>query len=423
MTLRGHRQRAGGPRTPSATALTDDDVAARLVRKDATLWGPEAERRRRSGWAGWTCRRPPGSWSSSSPSCAAELRPRASTASCCAAWAARRWRRRSSAGPPGCRWSSWTPPTPARCAAALTDLDRTVVVVSSKSGGTVETDSQRRAFLDRLRRRRAGREGRPGRASSSSPTPARRCRRPPRRWAPAPSSSPTRPSAAATARCRRSGWCPRRWPAPTSARCSTRPRSWPSTWPRRTTPRSSWAPRWARPPGQGRDKLALADGGLRQHHGLRRLGRAAHRRVHRQGGPRHPARRPRVGRRARRHRPRTRCSPSSAAGAPAAGTVARRHRPAGRPVPRLGVRHRRRRAGARHQPVRPAQRDREQGEHQPRSSPRACPTSRRRRRSARSRCAAAAGCSTASTSSAHDGVSLALDALLAADPARAATSR
>ena len=27
-----------------------------------------------------------------------------------------------------------------------TDLDRTVVVVSSKSGGTVETDSQRRAF-------------------------------------------------------------------------------------------------------------------------------------------------------------------------------------------------------------------------------------------------------------------------------------
>jgi glucose-6-phosphate isomerase len=36
---------------------------------------------------------------------------------------------------------------PGQVAAALTDLERTVVVVSSKSGGTVETESQRRAFL------------------------------------------------------------------------------------------------------------------------------------------------------------------------------------------------------------------------------------------------------------------------------------
>jgi hypothetical protein len=35
---------------------------------------------------------------------------------------------------------------PGQVAAAMTDLERTVVVVSSKSGGTVETDSQRRAF-------------------------------------------------------------------------------------------------------------------------------------------------------------------------------------------------------------------------------------------------------------------------------------
>ena len=34
---------------------------------------------------------------------------------------------------------------------ALTDLDRTVVVVSSKSGSTVETDSQRRAFEQAFR--------------------------------------------------------------------------------------------------------------------------------------------------------------------------------------------------------------------------------------------------------------------------------
>lgn len=36
---------------------------------------------------------------------------------------------------------------PTSVRAALTDLERTVVVVSSKSGGTVETDSQRRAFI------------------------------------------------------------------------------------------------------------------------------------------------------------------------------------------------------------------------------------------------------------------------------------
>jgi hypothetical protein len=36
---------------------------------------------------------------------------------------------------------------PGQVAAALSDLERTVVVVSSKSGGTIETDSHRRAFV------------------------------------------------------------------------------------------------------------------------------------------------------------------------------------------------------------------------------------------------------------------------------------
>ena len=44
-------------------------------------------------------------------------------------------------------------------AAAMADLDRTVVVVSSKSGGTVETDSQRRAFISAFADGRPGREG------------------------------------------------------------------------------------------------------------------------------------------------------------------------------------------------------------------------------------------------------------------------
>jgi glucose-6-phosphate isomerase len=41
---------------------------------------------------------------------------------------------------------------PGQVRSALVDLDRTVVVVSSKSGGTVETDSQRRAFAEAFTR-------------------------------------------------------------------------------------------------------------------------------------------------------------------------------------------------------------------------------------------------------------------------------
>ncbi len=60
---------------------------------------------------------------------------------------------------------------PDQVAAALGDrLERTVVVVSSKSGSTVETDSQRRAFVDAFRRPGSTRPA----GSSSSPTPAAR---------------------------------------------------------------------------------------------------------------------------------------------------------------------------------------------------------------------------------------------------------
>ncbi len=77
------------------------------------------------------------------------------------------------------------------------DLSRTVVVVSSKSGGTLETDSQRRAFVAAFEAagidagvtdgRRHRPRLRPGEAGASSRATAR-------------SSSPTRTSAAATAR-------------------------------------------------------------------------------------------------------------------------------------------------------------------------------------------------------------------------------
>ena len=78
--------------------------------------------------------------------------------------------------------------------AALGDrLERTVLVASSKSGGTVETDSQRRAYEGAFRDAGMIRPS----GSSSSPTRAPRWR--PRRGRRATaSSSPTRTSADAT---------------------------------------------------------------------------------------------------------------------------------------------------------------------------------------------------------------------------------
>ena len=128
----------------------------------------------------------------------------------------------------------------------------------------------------------------------------------------------------------------------------------------------------------------------------RRLGRAADRRVDRQGRHGHPAGRGREPAAARRHRPGR--ADRDVGGALHAGRRARRRgpprrgrqRPARRPVPGLGVRHRDRRPGARHRPVQPAER---------RPSPRRTPTASSGRRAAdrgadvrrgrRSRCYAA----------------------------------
>ncbi len=146
MTL---RFRSSGLDVPDdvRTRLADDDVAARLVAKDATLWGPDAESEAaiRLGWLDL-------------PASSRELLPR--LASLKAELAAEGVDRVVLAGMGG---SSLAPEVvcrtagvplvvldttdPGQVAAALTELERTVVVVSSKSGGTIETDSHRRAFL------------------------------------------------------------------------------------------------------------------------------------------------------------------------------------------------------------------------------------------------------------------------------------
>ena len=127
--------------------LIEDDVAARLVAGDPTLWGPAAESEAaiRLGWLDL----PATSRELVSP--LAELR---------AQLAGEGLDRIVLCGMGG---SSLAPEVicrtagrpllvldttdPGQVAAATADHDRTVVVVSSKSGGTVETDSQRRAFI------------------------------------------------------------------------------------------------------------------------------------------------------------------------------------------------------------------------------------------------------------------------------------
>jgi glucose-6-phosphate isomerase len=129
------------------TQLKEDDVAARLVRKDATLWGPEAEDEAsiRLGWLDL-----PAS-SQQLVIRLAELKAELSEEGLdrivlCGMGG-------SSLAPEVICRTAGLPlvvldtTDPGQVAAAMTDLDRTVVVVSSKSGGTVETDSQRRAFL------------------------------------------------------------------------------------------------------------------------------------------------------------------------------------------------------------------------------------------------------------------------------------
>ncbi|RBY75409.1 glucose-6-phosphate isomerase [Blastococcus sp. TF02-09] len=128
------------------SALTGDDVAARLARKDATLWGPEAESEAaiRLGWLDLP------SSSRSLVDQLTQLREQLRSEGLdrvvlCGMGG-------SSLAPEVICRTAGVPlvvldtTDPGQVAAAMTDLERTVVVVSSKSGGTVETDSHRRAF-------------------------------------------------------------------------------------------------------------------------------------------------------------------------------------------------------------------------------------------------------------------------------------
>ncbi|NUS73987.1 MAG: glucose-6-phosphate isomerase [Corynebacteriales bacterium] len=132
---------------PVIQELHQAKVPTKLSAQDPTLWGPEAEAeaRIRLGWL-------------TLPTSSRELLPQLRELR--AALIAEGLTRVVLAGMGG---SSLAPEVicrtlgveltvldttdPAQIRGALTELDRTIVVVSSKSGGTVETDSHRRAFL------------------------------------------------------------------------------------------------------------------------------------------------------------------------------------------------------------------------------------------------------------------------------------
>ena len=123
-----------------------------------------------------------------------------------------------------CACTCSTRPTRARCSpsSARSTSSSTLFIVSSKSGGTIETLSHVALLLRRKRRTR--------RRATSSPSPTRAARwTSSRERARLPARVPrtTRTSAAATRRCPTSASCRPRWRAWTSGRCSTA-RRWPS---------------------------------------------------------------------------------------------------------------------------------------------------------------------------------------------------
>lgn len=137
--------------TTHVPTLVQDQVASRIFAKDHTLWGPAAEEEsaKRLNWTGLprTSRHLIGE--------VAALREELSQLGydrvvLCGMGG-------SSLAPEVICATAGVPidvldsSDPDVVRAALTDLDRTVVVVSSKSGSTVETDSQRRAFEQAFR--------------------------------------------------------------------------------------------------------------------------------------------------------------------------------------------------------------------------------------------------------------------------------
>jgi len=141
----GYRDEAGF--RAALDSLVADRVASRIAAQDPTLWGPDAEAESaiRMSWVGLA--------SSSRPLVAdiealrAELRGEGLDRIVLAGMGGSSLAPEVICGTAGVDLVTLDTTDPGQVRAALAEgLDRTVVVVSSKSGGTVETDSHRRAF-------------------------------------------------------------------------------------------------------------------------------------------------------------------------------------------------------------------------------------------------------------------------------------
>lgn len=138
--------------TAVVRGLVDDRVASRLVAQDATLWGPDAEDEasKRLAWVGLAA--------SSRPLVAEiaalrdELAGRGLTRVVLCGMGGSSLAPEVICATAGVELTVLDSSDPDMVRAAVADrLAETVVVVSSKSGGTVETDSQRRAYEQAFR--------------------------------------------------------------------------------------------------------------------------------------------------------------------------------------------------------------------------------------------------------------------------------
>ncbi len=137
---------------PQVTQLVAQSFASRLFQRDATLWGPEAqaEASQRLAWVGLG--------RSSRPlvgeitALRAELEAAGLDHVVLAGMGGSSLAPEVMCAAAGVELTVLDSSDPDSVRAALRDrLDRTVLVVSSKSGGTVETDSQRRAYTEAFR--------------------------------------------------------------------------------------------------------------------------------------------------------------------------------------------------------------------------------------------------------------------------------
>jgi glucose-6-phosphate isomerase len=127
-------------------ALVVDGVASRIAAEDATLWGPDAvdEASKRLGWVAL----PESSRPLVDPILALrdELRSQGVDRVVLCGMGGSSLAPEVITATAGVGLVTLDSTDPGQVRAALTDLDRTAVVVSSKSGSTVETDSHRRVF-------------------------------------------------------------------------------------------------------------------------------------------------------------------------------------------------------------------------------------------------------------------------------------